>query len=274
MGLHERHAPQTRHSALRSAVKTLQSIPEFADVQVQVADGTEQIRKSMAADAPNRGSDARMEHLVQMFDVYGGEYLRLVCDLETQKAYEIILAEYFCRAWEDFTGFGFESIRPYGNKSEPLTDRIRNWTMEGYRKIASLSRKVEGPPEDSTQTEQAERSMSERLAVDRKARIDRERVNSEALRILSQAAGTNRTHAEQARATIKGWQAGQIPRLNNAEAARRLGISETVLAALKRGNKPSAKTGKRCGLERVRLVAQQIGCRPEQLDAEYLNPVK
>jgi hypothetical protein len=144
MGQHERRPPQAWHRALRGAVKTLQSIPEFADVQVQVADGTEQIRKSMAADAPNRGSDARMQHLVQMFNVYCGEYLRLVRDLETQKAYEIMLAEYFCRAWEDFTGFGFESVRPYGNKSEPLTDRIRYWTMEGYRKIASLSRKVEG----------------------------------------------------------------------------------------------------------------------------------
>src|ERR1035441_2028088 len=100
---------QRRHSAFSGAVKTLQSIPEFADVQVQVADGTEQIRKSMTADAPNHGSDARMQHLVQMFDVCGGEYLRLVRDLETQKAYEIILAEYGRSAWEDFTGFRFES---------------------------------------------------------------------------------------------------------------------------------------------------------------------
>jgi hypothetical protein len=165
MNLHERLAAQARLNALKGAVKTLQSIPEFADVQVQVADRTEQIRKSMAADA-GWGSDARMQHLVQMFDVYGGEYLRLVHDLETQTAYEIILVEFYRSAFEEFTGFQFESVRLYGNKSEPLMDRIRSWTVKGYRKIASLSRKGEGLPE------QPERSQTERLAADRKARIN------------------------------------------------------------------------------------------------------
>jgi hypothetical protein len=103
--------------------------------------------------------------------------------------------------------------------------------------------------------------------------------NSEALRIVSptdpHAAETNKSHFKQARQIINGWQAEKTPRLTNSEAAKWLGISETSLAALKRGNKPSAKTGKkRCSLERVRLVAEQIGCRAEQLDAEYLNPVK
>jgi hypothetical protein len=171
MGLRGKRALQARHRALRSALKTFQFIPEFADVQVQIADLTKQTRESMAADTPNHGSDARMQHLVEIFDVCAREYLRLVRDLKTQKAYEIILAEYFCGAWEDFTGFGFESVRPSGNKSEPLMARVQYWTMEGYRKIALLSRKLERPLEDSTQTEQPECSLAERLAADRKARI-------------------------------------------------------------------------------------------------------
>jgi hypothetical protein len=56
--------------------------------------------------------------------------------------------------------------------------------------------------------------------------------------------------------------------LKHSGAAKRLAISETVLAALKRGR---ALEERRCGIDRVQNVAAKIGCRPSELVLNCVN---
>jgi hypothetical protein len=69
---------------------------------------------------------------------------------------------------------------------------------------------------------------------------------------------------DSARAIIGRWLKKQG--LKHEAGAQRFGFNSTVLSALKRGTALKEHT---CGADIVRRVAQTIGCRPEQLDAEY-----
>ena len=63
---------------------------------------------------------------------------------------------------------------------------------------------------------------------------------------------------------IQSWMKGRA--LKTDAAARSLAISPTVLHALKRGT--ALKEG-RCAVDKVRLVADRIGCKPRDLDSQY-----
>ena len=234
---------ESADQAAEEACKLFASKPEFARVQYRVRESQEELDKGLSPEATRRGSQARLEYVIERNEIWAKAFLELVDDIEAQNAYSVLLQCIVRAGFQVYTGFPMEGARPLGQECQrvdALMQLIPKWEKAGYERLAK---------------------------------------KSEVLWNLSQAdpyaAKTDKNHAEQARETINRSQAGEIPQLRNLEAAKRLGISETTLAALKRGNKPSAKTGKkRCSLERVRLVAEQIGCRPEQLDADYLNSIK
>jgi transcriptional regulator len=55
---------------------------------------------------------------------------------------------------------------------------------------------------------------------------------------------------------------------NHESAAKKLGVSETVLSAIKRG---AAVSEGRCKQETLALVATRIGCKLEDLEAPPLE---
>jgi hypothetical protein len=242
---------ESAHRPEEEAIKLLESQPEFARVELRMRKSLEELGKRLSPEATRFGTQARLKYVIERNEIRAKAFLELVSDINTQNAYIALLRCIVRAGFQEYTGFPMEGSRPVGQECqrvEALLQLVPKWEKAGYERLAKKSEYTPG-------------------------------LKSHDGRILSptdpHAAETNKSHTEQAKEIINGWQAAQTPRLSNSEAARRLGISETALAALKRGNKRSAKTGKkRCGLERVRLVAEQIGSRPEQLDAEYLNHVK
>jgi DNA-binding XRE family transcriptional regulator len=122
------------------AMAKFRSSPEYASVQVQIADESDELAKQLTPEAKQVGTDARMKHVVCMFDICAKAYLRLVCDLEMQKAYETYLDDLTRRSWEQFTGCPFDNLPPLGKQPAPVVARTRYWKVEGYRKIAASAR--------------------------------------------------------------------------------------------------------------------------------------
>lgn len=233
---------KSEYRAIEEAFKLFESQPEFALVEYRMLKSLEKLDKRLSPEATRLGTQARLKHVIKRNEIRAKAFLELVDDIKAQKAFSILLWCIVGGGFQEYTGYSMEGARPLGpecQRVDALMQLIPKWEKAGYKRLAKKS--------------EAPRNLS---------------------RVDPHSAKT-KSRAEQAREIINGWQAGRTPRLKSPEAAKRLGISETTLAALKRGNQPSVKTGKkRCGLERVRLVAEQIGCRPEQLDADYLNSVK
>jgi hypothetical protein len=225
------------------ALKLFESQPEFALVEHRMRESHGELDKRLSPEATHLGTQARLEYVIERNEIRAKAFLQLVDDVKAQNAFSILLRCIVRAGFQEYTGYSMEGARPLGQECQrvdELMQLIPKWEKAGYERLAKKS----GAPGNLSQVD-------------------------------PHAAKTNQSRAEQAREIINGWQAGKTPRLRNPEAAKRLGIGQTTLAALKRGNKPSAKTGeKRCGMDRVRLVAEQIGCKPEQLDADYLNFIK
>jgi hypothetical protein len=86
-------------------------------------------------------------------------------------------------------------------------------------------------------------------------------------RARTQAAGSApAVPADSPRTLIGRWLKGQG--LKHQAGASQLDFDPKVLSALKRG---TALRERVCGPDTVRRVAEVIGCRPEQLDADYLT---
>jgi hypothetical protein len=127
-----------RAQQVASAVSFFESHRDFPSVQVEIHDRTNELALSVTRDAQTPGTDARMNHLVTLFDVMAAAYLRLVSSLEAQKAYAVILAQLMRQTWEQYTGHPFDLLPPYNaERVAPIQARVRHWTNEGFRRIAS-----------------------------------------------------------------------------------------------------------------------------------------
>jgi hypothetical protein len=166
----ERRAERLRRQRGAEAVKLMEKNPEFPSVQIQIHDKDREVERGMPDGANQRLSEPRLVHLLKFLDIRGEAYLRLVTDLESEKAFMAIMEDFVRATWWQFSGVPIESIPPTSPFAEPhptqsQRDRVltagRYWVTEGYRRIAPLPKdKTEDQP---GKTPGASSSLAHRL---------------------------------------------------------------------------------------------------------------
>jgi hypothetical protein len=150
---YDRRVERARILRVREAIALLEKNPAYPSAIVQIGDKSKQLGDSISEEAKCFGSQARMEYLVKMFDISAQAFLRLVSDLETQKAFTALLDDCFRQAWERYIGYPFDNVPPIGDAARPIEQRVRYWALEGLRRL-DTSRRVPEPsnPEPSMES--------------------------------------------------------------------------------------------------------------------------
>jgi hypothetical protein len=147
---------ETEHAI---ALASLEGHAEFASVLVAVSTRTDSLDKNLTGTAKERLSEARLDNMLKRIDVCGKAYLRLVTNLESAKAVNVILKKCLYEAWALFSGLHIESVHPtplFAESPTPLVclqrdqmiERTKKWQVKAFRRVASLAQpsvhKVEG----------------------------------------------------------------------------------------------------------------------------------
>ena len=122
----------------------LKAHPNFPRVQVQIHEQTNAAMGDLSGQEPAFGTDGQMELALRIFEIRSSAYLELVTEIKSQEAYMTILGEFARAAWEQYTGYAFQLLPPYGATGQTawtrINARLSHWTHEGYRVLSSVSR--------------------------------------------------------------------------------------------------------------------------------------
>src|SRR5215469_14788306 len=99
-------------NAIASAIKFLESHPDFARVQVRMRERMEEAEQKAPADARAWGSNARLEYVLLLFDFRAEAFCALVTDIRTQNEFMLVLGGLECYAWQEYTGWPIEVALP------------------------------------------------------------------------------------------------------------------------------------------------------------------
>ena len=121
---------------------------DFPSVEIEIHDNDQEVLRDISNEAKDRMSDARLEHVLKLLDNRGRAYVRLVTDIETQKALRVIMNDVTRAAWFDFSAIPIEAIpptHPFAPRHEKsqiqrdeLLKRTQHWVIEGLRRLDSL----------------------------------------------------------------------------------------------------------------------------------------
>lgn len=149
-GALEEEAQRKRLEAVKKAFELLEQNPDFPSARVRLHDRELDVERSGIPNGPQeRMSEARFEYCIRLFDIECEEYLRLVVDLESHRAYATIIDELIRRIFFHFSGLPIETIPPTSPfMKAPLPDplvhrdkllrRAQYWVIEGHRRLAAL----------------------------------------------------------------------------------------------------------------------------------------
>lgn len=141
---HERQLYRARHDRQNTAFELLKSTNplEFASAQVETHDRVKALidLDPSVEQLPSK-TDKRMDYLVKVFDIRAEGLLRLVVDPKTQEAFSVALEQLRDWIWGQWSELPLYMMPPIGHEwrrqIERITPRMKHWTVEGYRKIAS-----------------------------------------------------------------------------------------------------------------------------------------
>ncbi len=140
-----------RANNLTDALRVLESHPDFPRVQVRMRDRLREAERKAPAEARGYGSRARLEYVLQLFDIRSEAFLELVSDIRMQNAYVVVLESFVFVAWEEFGGRPLEVVRLPSDQTEANLQSIhagvQRWVGEGYKRLELLGRAAELRPE-------------------------------------------------------------------------------------------------------------------------------
>jgi hypothetical protein len=138
---------------LQDAIQVLESVPDFARVQVEVRDRMEEVRKNAPHEACTPGSRARLEYVLQVFDIRAEGFLKLVSTIDQQNAFIVLLNCAAEIAYQEYTGMPLQHLRPVSDQaradSGTIYARVGRWTLAGYQLLADAG-KLRRLPESET----------------------------------------------------------------------------------------------------------------------------
>jgi len=87
------------------------------------------------------GSPARLDLAIQLLDVRAGAFVKLVDDIEHQKAFMVVLQEITLMTWSEFANFPFKDANLQSPDMqlcwERIGARVSYWKVEGFRRLAA-----------------------------------------------------------------------------------------------------------------------------------------
>ncbi len=123
-----------RHQAVTSALKVLErDAQKFAAVQVAIHDR----KQKYTLEDYSPGTEDRLRQVIDLFEISAEEYVGLVTDLDSQKAYETLLFELGRRTYDAFTNLDSDYFIG-GQRPREIDSSINHWINEGYRRLASF----------------------------------------------------------------------------------------------------------------------------------------
>jgi hypothetical protein len=138
--------PQKRAKQVEHAKAMLEAHPDFAKAHVETY---EQILKDNKAaqrlGVTDAGSDERLTIALELFDIRANAYLKLVDNLQLQKAYVISLSVMVHSAWQELTGqpLDLELLPLLGDEGQKkwraILARLHHWENEGFKRLMPKS---------------------------------------------------------------------------------------------------------------------------------------
>jgi len=127
----------------------LESHPDFPKAKVQIYERWKANKIPERLAATKRGSDERMEILLESLNACGEAYVRLVSNMQLHKAFSVTLRAQAKHAWADLTGQPFDPLLialfgKIGNdRWKTLVDCVLRWENEGMRGLIPVGNKNE-----------------------------------------------------------------------------------------------------------------------------------
>jgi len=215
-------AAQERRESVKKAFELLEQNLEFHGARVRIDEREQEVEKAIAREKPERLSESRFDYCIRLLDIEGEEYLRLVVNLESHKAYATVIDDLVRRIFIHFSGIPIEVIPPtlpfapgppppefqYRDK---LLKRGRHWVIEGHRRLADLHSAEHRQPQTRKgyRSEIREWMQQKRITSVEKA-AKRLAVSDSTLKSIMSDKGTIRYSAETLARILK--EIGQPPR--------------------------------------------------------------
>lgn len=146
---------ESRNKQAEDALSILESHPDFASVEMRMIDRLEECEKNAAGEAGELGTKARLEVVLERYDIRAQAFLALVSKIAMQNAYMTMLHSFEQAAWKELTGWPVEIARPASAQTRTDLDtigaRTKRWTYAGYQRLAEAAAaatnggKQEGP---------------------------------------------------------------------------------------------------------------------------------
>lgn len=209
---------EERQKRITEALAVLEKHPDYPSVFVLVHDQQAELKRKMPEAAKNRLTPERLEHVIALFDIRGAAYVRLVSDLESQKAFADLIDDWFHTCWFMFSETEIDSligIVPFEAERhgvqiqvDRVWERAKHWTAEGYRRLAPS--KMGNKPARRGYRNEIRKWMADNeiTSVDRAAR--RLNVSESILKSIMSSVGRPRYSAETLEDVLKkiGFRSG------------------------------------------------------------------
>jgi len=121
---------------LRKAVDFFEPHQDFPAVQVEIHDRIADLMKEMAVQPFN--TEERMQSTLKIVDIYAEVHLRLVADMDSQKAFRDILTGIGFLAGEAYAGVALEHMFILPQNVARIQGRVNHWINEGFKYLVSL----------------------------------------------------------------------------------------------------------------------------------------
>jgi len=130
---------------------------EFARVQVRMRERMEEAAREAPAEARAYGTKARMQHVLDRLDIRAESLIEFVSDIHMQNAFMTSLENLERFAWEEYTGYPPEVLRPVNGEAhsdwETIHAKVQRWAYEGYKRLASLPKAQPGAGDRASEKE-------------------------------------------------------------------------------------------------------------------------
>src|SRR4030081_2365995 len=93
---------------------------------------------------------ARLECAERRMDIRAEAFLELVTSVPLLNAFAVVAQEFAHTAWQEYTGYPVEVLRPASRETEVILDnlveRARSWIDRGYQRLAEIQGRSAKPP--------------------------------------------------------------------------------------------------------------------------------
>jgi hypothetical protein len=143
--LFRRPVPADKDLALADAI--LSRHPDLPSVMAEIGDAFNNLQFVERLRSESPGTPERLKLVIEMFNVRARALTRLVNSMETRNAVAIAVRQCAQTAWIEFADRPFK--RSDNNDPQArqcwlqITDAVRDWEFEGFRRLTTLS----PPPE-------------------------------------------------------------------------------------------------------------------------------